>query len=73
MEFDLLWTHITEIRAAESHKYEKLHKLLDLRGFATKFHSLGAQRLGLGPAPCVGVKVSTIPEHHEFGQQRPSQ
>ena len=73
MEFDLLWTHLAEIRAAESHKHEKPHKRLDLRGFATKFHPPGVQRLGLGPAPSVGVKFSSIPEHHQFEQHHPSQ
>lgn len=72
MEFDLLSPHLSEIRAAESHKYGKPHKPLDLRGFATKFHSLRVQGLGLGLALSVGVKVSTIPEHLEFEQQRPS-
>ncbi len=56
MEFDLLWTHHSEIRAAESHTYGKPHKLLDLRGCATEFHALGVQRLGLGPAPLWGSK-----------------
>lgn len=56
MDFDLVWTHLTEIRAAESHKYGKPHKLLDLRGFATRFHSLGVQRLGLGPHHLWGLK-----------------